>query len=72
MRILIIILLFPIITIAQLSGTYTIGGTSPSYATIKEAVTALNTVGISGSCIFNIRKSERFENQAVAQIVLSK
>ena len=29
---------------AQLSGTYTVGGTSPDYATISDAVAALNNV----------------------------
>jgi hypothetical protein len=40
---------------AQLSGTYTIGGTSPDYATITAAVSDLTTNGVSGPVIFNIR-----------------
>ena len=40
---------------ASLNGIYTIGGTSPSFATIVEATTALNAVGICGPVVFNIR-----------------
>ncbi|MBL0104645.1 MAG: hypothetical protein IPP51_13320 [Bacteroidetes bacterium] len=39
---------------AQLSGTYTIGGTAPDYATIQAATTAL-AAGVSGPVIFDIR-----------------
>lgn len=39
----------------QLSGTYTIGGTSPDFANFSSAVTALNAVGVCGPVIFNIR-----------------
>ncbi|MFN8166584.1 MAG: T9SS type A sorting domain-containing protein [Bacteroidia bacterium] len=39
---------------AQLSGTYTIGGTTPDYATVQAAVTALSA-GVSGPVVFNIR-----------------
>ncbi|HRE78095.1 MAG TPA: hypothetical protein PLL09_09765 [Flavobacterium sp.] len=38
-----------------LSGTYTIGGTSPDYPTVVLAVAALETNGISGPVTFNIR-----------------
>ncbi len=38
-----------------LSGTYTIGGTTPSYASLSAAITALNNNGVSGPVIFNIR-----------------
>lgn len=42
--------------IAQpLSGTYTIAGSSPDFADLKTAATALNVRGISGPVIFNIR-----------------
>lgn len=40
---------------AQLSGTYTIGGTSPDYPTIASAVSNLQSVGVSGPVTFNIR-----------------
>lgn len=39
---------------AQLSGSYTIGGTSPDFATIQGAVDAMSA-GISGPIVFNIR-----------------
>ncbi len=39
------------------TGTYTVGGTSPTFATLKEATDLINSVGISGNgnVIFNIR-----------------
>lgn len=40
---------------AQLSGTYTIGGTTPNYATVAEAVDSLNSQGVNGAVTFNIR-----------------
>ncbi len=40
---------------AQLSGTYTIGGASPNYATLSAAITALNNVGVNGPVQFLIR-----------------
>lgn len=47
-----------------LSGTYTIGGTAPSYPTITAAVADLNAKGVSAKVTFNIRKgiyAERFQ-----------
>ncbi|RKS03111.1 hypothetical protein [Flavobacterium sp. 102] len=38
-----------------LSGVYTVGGTSPDYATVVTAVAALETNGVSGPVTFNIR-----------------
>ncbi|RYZ99475.1 MAG: hypothetical protein EOP47_16665, partial [Sphingobacteriaceae bacterium] len=38
-----------------LNGTYTVGGTTPSYATLTDAVNALTTNGVSGPVIFNLR-----------------
>lgn len=40
---------------AQLSGSYTIGGVSPDYATLVEAIDSLKTNGISAAVVFNIR-----------------
>jgi hypothetical protein len=40
---------------AQLSGTYTIGGSSPDYPTLYAAVNSLTISGVSGPVIFNIR-----------------
>lgn len=38
-----------------LNGTYTIGGTTPDYATFNAALTDLETNGVSGPVTFNIR-----------------
>lgn len=40
---------------AQLTGSYTIGGTSPDYATLSAAISDLNSNGVSGPVVFNIR-----------------
>ncbi|MCB9065093.1 MAG: T9SS type A sorting domain-containing protein [Chitinophagales bacterium] len=40
---------------AQLSGTYTIGGTSPNYTTLSAAISDLNSQGVNGPVVFNIR-----------------
>ena len=45
----------PLLTVAQLTGTKTIGGANPDYATITAAVTALMNQGASGNLTFNIR-----------------
>ncbi len=37
-----------------LSGVYTIGGVGANYATINDAVTTLNTVGVCGPTVFNV------------------
>ena len=47
-----------------LSGTYTIGGTTPDYASFTNAVNDLNILGISGNVVFNVRPdtyNEQFE-----------
>ena len=51
---IIIVCTLSINTKAQLSGTYTIGSGS-NYTTLTDAVNQLETVGISGSVIFNIK-----------------
>ncbi|OSZ78159.1 hypothetical protein CAP35_07820, partial [Chitinophagaceae bacterium IBVUCB1] len=38
-----------------LNGTYTVGGTSPNYASVAAAVTALQNSGVNGPVTFNIR-----------------
>ena len=53
---------YPLISRAQLSGTYTIGGASPDYATFSAAVIALNTNGVSGPVTFNVRTGTYNEN----------
>lgn len=52
---LLILALAPSLLFSQLNGTYTIGGSNPSYATLTAAVNALSTSGISGNVTFNIR-----------------
>ncbi len=42
-------------SIAQLNGTYTVGGVSPDYVDIITAVSNVFTVGVSGPVTFNIR-----------------
>ncbi len=51
-----------------LNGTYTIGGTSPNYATITDAVNDLNAYGICGNVIYNIRTGTYNEQISIAQI----
>jgi hypothetical protein len=48
-------LFFAIISKAQLTGIYTIGGISPDFPTFTAAVTALAASGVSGAVIFNAR-----------------
>ncbi len=50
-----------------LSGTYTIGGNNPSYATITAAVAALNANGVCGPVTFNIRDGVYNENVRIRQ-----
>ncbi len=40
---------------AQLSGNYTIGGANPDYNTVLLAISDIETNGVNGSVIFNIR-----------------
>lgn len=49
-----------------LSGTYTIGGTTPDFNLISDAMTALNTRGVCGAVTFNIR-----DGQYNAQMVMT-
>ncbi|MGB0403346.1 MAG: right-handed parallel beta-helix repeat-containing protein [Salibacteraceae bacterium] len=51
-----------------LSGTYTIGGTSPYFATISEAVDSLNIKGVCDSVIFNIRQGTYTEQIEITEI----
>lgn len=53
---------------AQLSGTYTIGGASPNYATFGAAVTALTSSGVSGPVVFNVRTNTYNENLTIGAI----
>ncbi|MBD81106.1 MAG: hypothetical protein CL840_19465 [Crocinitomicaceae bacterium] len=53
---LLVCIIFSLSSFAQLSGTYTIGGTSPNYSTIDSAVTDLEIKGVSGHVTFKIRQ----------------
>lgn len=46
---------FAAVSQAALSGTYTVGGTTPDYATPAAAASALVSQGVSGPVTFNIR-----------------
>jgi hypothetical protein len=53
---------------AQISGTKTIGGTNPDYATFSAAAVALNTNGINGPVVFNVAPgtyNEQFELSSI-------
>lgn len=64
-----IILLFIVSpSIAQLNGTYTIGGISPNYTTINEAIDSLTSQGVAGPVIFNIRTGTYNEQFAIGSI----
>lgn len=45
-----------------LSGSYTIGGNNPDFATLQIAADALNANGVSGQVTFNIRPGTYFNN----------
>ena len=51
-----------------MSGTYTIGGTSPDYATFAAALTDLNNGGICGPVVFNVRNGIYNEQPSISQI----
>lgn len=68
---LIVSLSFLSIAHAQIaSGTYTIGGASPNYASFTAAVSDLNTNGLTGNgpVIFNVRNGTYTENLTINQI----
>ncbi len=44
---------------APLAGTYTVGGESPHFPTLQEAVAALAAEGVSGPVVFDIRTGEQ-------------
>ncbi len=53
---------------APLCGTYTIGGSSPDYATLDAAVNDLNTDGISCAVLFNVRDGSYNGGQTINAI----
>jgi CARDB/Right handed beta helix region len=54
---------------AGLSGTYTIGGTTPDFATFSTAVSALNTRGVVGNVIFSVRNGTYTEQITINQVL---
>ena len=48
---------------SPLAGTYTIGGTSPNYATIYDALVALGIQGVSAPVTFNLRDDATFNEK---------
>lgn len=50
-----------------LNGTYTIGGTTPDYATFTAAVTELNAVGVCGPVVFDVRTGSYTEQISIDQ-----
>ena len=63
-----ILLLATQVGFAQLSGTYTIGGTSPKFATISEAVDSLETYGVNGAVTLHIRQGNYTEQISIGKI----
>ncbi len=53
-KLLILTIFINIVCYAQLSGTYSIGGSNPDFTTIADVITALETDGVSGPVVFNI------------------
>lgn len=51
-----------------MAGTYTIGGTSPDYATFTLAVADLNTRGVCGAVVFNVRDGSYNEQISIGSI----
>ncbi|MBD81101.1 MAG: hypothetical protein CL840_19440 [Crocinitomicaceae bacterium] len=46
---------FSSISFAQMSGSYTIGGTGANFSSVVQAVDTLNANGVNGAVVFNIR-----------------
>jgi PKD repeat protein len=52
-----------------LNGTYTIGGSTPDFTTLNEAVNTMKCGGITGAVTFNIRPGEYRERVSVPNIL---
>ncbi|GEM_PF-5386889 len=65
-----ILLLFPTsgMIFAGLTGSYTIGGINPDYATINDAVSDLILTGVSGPVTFNIRPGTYVEHIYITNV----
>ena len=64
-----ILLMMAGVSYAQLSGNYTIGGSSPDYAAISDAVNELQTNGVSGSVTFNLRSNTYEESGGIERVL---
>ena len=53
--VIIFLILFSNINANPLSGTYTIGGLAPDFISLNSAITALDSNGVNGAVVFNIR-----------------
>ena len=53
---------------SQMSGTYTIGGTTPDFAKFNDALTAMTTYGLCGSVIFNMRAGSDTMQAVIGEI----
>lgn len=63
-----LLICFPLVSPAQLSGTYTIGGTSPDYLSFGDALTDLASQGVSGATEFVVRDGTYSEQVLVPHI----
>ncbi len=61
-------MMVPSLLIAQISGTKTIGGTNPDYATFSAAASALNSSGVNGPVVFNVAPGIYTEQFTLANI----
>jgi PKD repeat protein len=52
-----------------LSGTYTIGGTTPDFADVTSAIAALNFAGVCGPTVFNIRTGIYTDQFDLGQVI---
>jgi len=58
-----------VICIVPLNGTYTIGGSSPDYATFADALTDLDAGGISGPVTFNVASGTYNERVTLPEVM---
>ena len=59
---------FTTVSLPLAADTYTIGGTTPDYPTFTDAADALNTLGIDGPVIFNVRNGTYSEQISLLDI----
>ena len=53
-----------------MSGTYTIGGTSPDFAALQDAATAVKSRGVSGPVFFNVRPGTYIREDRMADLMV--